>query len=169
MNPAGIPYLYMAMDEPTALAETVSGPPVTAVVARFKAARALKVIDLTRLPPLPSVFDASKRKELEGLLFLRSFVESICQPVSKDASEQVDYVPSQVVSEYFAQVFRASERGDTVAGVVYPSAVRPRGRNVVLFPTERGHRRTFATAVYESATTKMLSTWADLSRALKAR
>lgn len=168
MNPAGIPYLYLAMDAATALAETVSGPPVTVVVAKFETARAIKVIDLTRLPPIPSVFDASKRREREGLLFLRSFVQSICKPVSKDGSEHIDYVPSQVVSEYFAQVFRISARGGAVDGIVYPSAVRPGGKNLVLFPIQRGFARAFI-AEYVSATTMGLATWADLSRALKAR
>ncbi len=168
MNPAGIPYLYLALDEPTALAETVSVPPLTVVVAKFKAAKAIKVIDLTRLPPLPSVFDSSKRNEREGLLFLQAFVHSISKPVSKDGSEHIDYVPSQVVSEYFAQVFRTKPRGGAVDGIVYPSAVRPGGKNLVLFPTERGYAKTFV-AEYVSASTMSLATWSDLTSALRVR
>lgn len=166
MNPAGIPYLYVALDVATCLAETVSSPPVEAVIATFSATRELTVIDLTELPPLPSVFDEHCRGEREGLLFLHSFVEEISQPVTKDGSEHVDYVPSQVVSEYFAQVFEPSGQENGIDGLMYPSAVRPGGKNLVLFPTKRGWARTFDTATFLSADTRHLSHWPDVVQSL---
>lgn len=169
MNPAGIPYLYLAFDQATAVAETVASPPTTVVIARFKATQTLKVIDLTRLPPVPSIFDSSKRAILEGVQFLESFVKSIARPVSKDGSEHIEYVPSQVVSEYFAQVFSPSSREASVAGLIYPSAVRPRGKNLVVFPTERGYSRSFASVEFDSAAERKLRTWADLTAMLRTR
>jgi hypothetical protein len=37
------------------------------------------------------------------------------------------------VSEFFSQVFQ-SEAGDKLDAAIYPSAVMPGGRNVVIFP-----------------------------------
>jgi len=166
MNPAGIPYLYVALDEATALAETVSSPPIEAVIATFKSARELIVIDLTDLPPLPSIFDERRRMERETLLFLGSFVSEISQPVTKDGSEHVDYVPSQIVSEYFEQVFRSKELAGAIDGLLYPSAIRPGGKNLVLFPKERRWLRKFDSVSLVSTETRQLSNWPEVARAL---
>jgi RES domain-containing protein len=66
-------------------------------------------------------------------LFIEDFVGSISSPAKKDGREHIDYVPSQVVSEFFAKAFRRAS-GEAIHGMVYPSAVKPGGRNVVLFP-----------------------------------
>ena len=55
-------------------------------------------------------------------------------PVRKDGMEHVEYVPSQVVCEFFAQVFGRKDDGRPVDGIAYRSAVVPDGQNVVLFP-----------------------------------
>jgi hypothetical protein len=62
------------------------------------------------------------------------------RPVIRDAQEHIDYVPSQVVSEFFAQVLR-TEAGDRLDGVAYPSAVLPGGRNLVIFPAQDRERQ----------------------------
>jgi hypothetical protein len=112
-------------------------------IAEYETTRELRVLDLTVLPAEPSIFDADKRDQLEGLRFLRKFVDEICQPIEKDGREHIGYVPSQVVSEYFALVHRDGENAG-VDGVVYPSAVNRGGRNLVLFPTRRGPDRQFS-------------------------
>ena len=166
MNPAGIPYLYVALDKATALAETVSSPPIETVIATFRATRKLTVVDLTDLPPLPSVFDELRRGDREALMFLRSFALEISRPVTKDGSEHVDYVPSQVVSEYFAQVFQPSEGIAGIDGLLFPSAVRPGGKNLVLFPSNRGCQRTFDMVDFVSVETRQMNHWRDLVQAL---
>jgi hypothetical protein len=55
------------------------------------------------------------------------------------------YVPSQIVSGFFAQVFRTQE-GVTLDGVIYPRAVMPGGTNLVLFPI-RDYERKFSDLV----------------------
>jgi len=45
-------------------------------------------------------------------------------------------VPSQVVCEYLAQVFEPTP-GTRLGGLVYPSAVHPGGKNLVVFPDDR--------------------------------
>jgi hypothetical protein len=93
-------------------------------------------LNLTKLPDLPSIFDDNRRNEREGLIFLEHFIEEISKPVTKDGSEHIEYVPSQVVSEYFALVFQPA-KGKNLDGILYPSSVHSGGRNLVLFPSER--------------------------------
>src|SRR3546814_1254552 len=108
MNRAGMPYLYVAFDTKTALREIVESTAKTEAtfMATFELTEPLLVIDLTRLPPPPSVFDLENKDEREKLLFARGFVDAISKPVIKNGQEHVEYVPSQVVCEYLAQVFK---------------------------------------------------------------
>lgn len=144
MNPAGIPYLYMAFDMDTALREAgVSSQTVGDVfVASFEVVAPLMVIDLTRLPKPPSVFDVARKHEREGALFARGFVNAISRPVTKNGREHIEYVPSQVVCEYLAQVFRPEE-GVRLGGLVFPSSVHENGKNLVVFPSDRGPDQAF--------------------------
>jgi len=137
MNPSGIGYLYLAHERETALAEVLGRPPCQAGLGCFEVAFPLRVLDLGRLPEVPSVFDVDHRLEREVILFLEEFVAEVCRPVARDRQEHVDYVPSQVVSEYFAKVFR-TPKGEGVDGIAYPSTVRKGGMNVVLFPPPGG-------------------------------
>lgn len=166
MNPAGIPYLYVSLEKATALAETVSPPPVEVVAARFKSSETLTVIDLSDLPEPPSTFDQVRQQDREGHLFLHAFVREISKPVTKNGSEHVDYVPSQVVCEYFTQVFRPLNEADRVDALLYPSAVRPGGKNLVLFPSKRGWLRTFDTVSFVNADVRQLNDWSDIAKAL---
>jgi RES domain-containing protein len=169
MNPAGISYLYLAFDQQTAFAETLSSPPCSAAIARFEVLRDLKVLDLSNLPALPSIFDDEQRWERERLLFLRQFVEGISKPVRKDGREHVEYVPSQVVSEYFAHVFNYVER-PSLDGLIYPSAVRPGGQNLVLFPRKRTSiDEMFSQVEYKDAKFITFANWDELSARLSGK
>ncbi len=135
MNPAGFPYFYSAMDAATAIAE-IGTPPAgrTPVAAEFVINRSLRVVDFTQLPSEPSIFALDRKQEREQVLFLSGFVQSITQPVTKDGREHIDYVPSQVVCEYLAQVaFR--DNGEPLDAVIFPSSVRDEGTNFVIFPS----------------------------------
>ena len=132
MNPAGVPYLYLAVNEKTALAETRVAQGQEITVSQWSPVRDLQVIDLSHHLRCPSVF-SEKRPEYEMVQFLYAFRDEISKTVAHDGSEHVEYVPTQVVSEYFSQVFTYSV-GKKVDGLVYPSAVVNGGKNLVLFP-----------------------------------
>lgn len=166
MNPAGISYLYCAIDEATALGETVSGPPVEVAIGRFASTMPLTVLSLCDLPPFPSIFDEGARSTLEVLKFLEAFIAEISMPVKKDGSEHIDYLPSQVVSEWFAQVFQPSREVSRLDGILYPSAVVEGGRNLVLFPSERGVRRAFDMVEFRGALVESLENWKSVFRAI---
>ena len=142
MNPAGISYLYLAYDQVTSLTEIGHRESDQSAIGKFRVQRDLRVLNLTRLPQLPSIFDNERREEAEGLIFLASFIKEITKPVKKDGKEHVEYAPTQVVSEYFSVVFQSND-GSYLDGILYPSAVHPSGQNVVLFPTERCFERKF--------------------------
>ena len=136
MSPAGVSMLYASLDAVTAASETLdrrSKRLISVTTAELETLRDLRVLDLTNLPPVPSVFDASSyRDQRHGVAFIRSFTDDLTQPVQKDGREHVEYVPSQVVTEYFRFRFRG-EHEEPVNGILYPSAVRADGTNVVLF------------------------------------
>ena len=64
MNPAGIPYLYAALDKTTARREigVMKRTNKSVFTAIFALTRPLLVLDLTELPPLPSLFDIANKK-----------------------------------------------------------------------------------------------------------
>lgn len=133
MNPAGISYGYFALSKGTAILEIVPSPPEILSVGEFRLKSNLLAVDLTSLPNLPSIFDIDRKQDCHALMFLRSFVASITKPVIKEGREHVDYVPTQIVSEYIAQMLTIHE-GRHVDAILYPSAVNPGGTNIVLFP-----------------------------------
>lgn len=148
MNPAGISYLYLAFDEETAVAEVLGAAASEVAVAQFSTERELIILDLSTLPAKPSIFDLSRRDERESLIFLESFVNTISRSIAKDGLEHVSYVPSQVVCEYFALVFRDADN-KPLDGVKFRSSVISGGKNLVLFPTQRGFAPAFDQVIYE--------------------
>lgn len=132
MNPAGISYLYLAFDEKTALAETRTTPGEEATISQWATSRDLSVIDLTCSLSCPSIFE-DKRGGHELVQFLWRFVDEISKPISHDGYEHIEYLPTQVVSEYFSQAFQYA-KGKHVDGLIYSSAAQPDGKNLVIFP-----------------------------------
>jgi hypothetical protein len=132
MNPAGIPYYYGAADEQTALAEVRGLDGDVATVARWITVRDSFVLDLTRLPLLPSIFDAERAHLRSELKFVERFATDIAKPIRAHDNPEVDYVPTQVVAEFVRHCLRTAS-GDRVEGMLYPSAARPGPANVVFF------------------------------------
>lgn len=138
MNPAGISYLYLAEEPGTAVAEVVERPPCKIAVSQFSTLIDLTVLDITNIPdPDPK----SDRDKQDALHLLHHFREAILQPVEKGSQEHIDYVPSQIVCEFFAQAHELPSVVDAKAepwprlhGIRYPSVICPGGINVALFP-----------------------------------
>ena len=134
MSPAGIVMFYGAFDRDTAIAETFEpmseGAAKKAVfLAQWRCQRRLTVLDLTELPSPPSFF--VDRELRHGIRFLDLFEKDFVKPVEQDGMEHVEYVPTQIVTEYFRHRFR-TERGGSLDGIVYRSS-RNDGRACVFF------------------------------------
>lgn len=128
MSPAGIAMFYGANDLETAREEVVDAQSAargqTAVtVAAFLMTKAFKVIDLTQanIPPVPSIFDAERRPVAPAIQFLHRFAEELARPISKDGAEHIEYVPTEVVTEYLKYVFKDQD-DEPVRGVLYSSS-----------------------------------------------
>lgn len=103
-----------------------------ATIAEFRLLRPLKVLDLTKPNhiKLPSLFDEDKRNQRAPLLFLRRFAQDISQKSNQE--NNIDYVPTQIVTEYFKHVFRIKNM-EPIDGIVYCSAQNDGGKCIVLF------------------------------------
>ena len=116
MSPAGIVMFYAREHPLTALRETArkSG---SFAIGQFETRRAVRILDLTRLPPVPSLFDPSELAEPRApLIFLRQFTADVSKSVAHDERVHVDYVPTQVVTEYFRSVFKMPD-GSRLSGI----------------------------------------------------
>jgi RES domain-containing protein len=127
MNPPGIPMLYLASTVKTALKETKTAQ---AKVGLWRAARSLRVLDLRALPSVPGMFSDADRTLALTLSFLHDFAADIMKPVERDDRVHVDYLPSQVVTEFMRDY---PFEGGVVDGIAYRSTVHRRGWNIALF------------------------------------
>lgn len=130
MSPAGISMFYCAFDELTTLKETLNkdwkGSKYT--TANFALKEELTVIDLSKLPSVPSYFDRNKRRRYEDTFFLRHFVNDLTKPIERDEKVHIDYVPTQIVTEFFRYMGKGK-----IDGIIYPSSRNPGYTAMVLF------------------------------------
>jgi len=127
MNPPGIPMFYAAESQPLACAE---GRQSLLSIGRFATERPLRLLDLATLPAIPGFFSRATRRELQDLKFLHAFADLIAEPIVGDDRTHIDYIPTQVLTE-FLRDFHFSE--GPIDGVRYRSATGTPGANVVLF------------------------------------
>ncbi|MGW0665319.1 HEPN-associated N-terminal domain-containing protein [Streptodolium elevatio] len=122
MSPAGIPMFYGAFDEETAVLEVARGSQQRLAVGTFELSRNCTVVDFTRLPAIPSMFDPERGHQRRTLQFLHKFVAQMAKPV-RDGYDQIDYVPTQVVAEFLLKVFNP---GNPAEGLICTSSLTQR-------------------------------------------
>ncbi|MCF2527682.1 HEPN-associated N-terminal domain-containing protein [Yinghuangia soli] len=129
MNPAGIPMFYAADSADTAYQEAVGerGAGTEMTLGAFRVSRPARIVDFTDLPPVPSPFDPQQGHLRRCVAFLHDFVADLGQEVSPRYVE-IDYVPTQVVTEF---LLHAWDPGQRIDGLAYRS-VRTGGVCVVL-------------------------------------
>src|ERR1700722_337510 len=128
MSPAGISMFYGCDDVDTVVAEISSHRERHfAVIGAFETVRPLRIVNLAALPTIPSVFDLQGRKRYYELLFLWSFARDLSKPVILAAREHIDYVPTQVVTEFIRWLPAAA-----IDGILYRSAQNG-GTSCVIF------------------------------------
>ncbi|PNG40956.1 hypothetical protein A1354_12350 [Pseudomonas asplenii] len=131
MNAEGVPAFYGSFERNTCVAEL--RPPVggTVVSGKFKVTRSLRVLNFhylenAYLGPHPSYFDSTFRTNFARREILRALHQKITTPVLP--GQESNYLVTQVIAEYLAR--QHSQRFD---GVIFRSAQRKNGNNVVLF------------------------------------
>jgi hypothetical protein len=116
------------------LARTLGARPAKLVTSgTFMLTKDANLVDLSDIPPVPSIYDEKERRRLRSPLFFpRGFRETSVGELLRNGREHVEYVPTQVVTEYFRHIF-ATRDGARPDGIVYPSAQHEDGESLVLF------------------------------------
>lgn len=136
MSPAGIPMFYGCADQETAYAETVDEERLdgrSASCACFAAVESLNLLDLTSIPTADSFF-AVDRDTRHAIRFLKEFAADLAQPIVRDGRQHIDYVPTQVWTEYVRYELRTSD-GFPFHGIIYQSSKND-GVCYVIFATQ---------------------------------
>lgn len=102
MSPAGVSMFYGSDEFDTAIQETlepdrVKGKFLTGCT--FKNTKPLVILDLLDLPSY-NFFSTWLEHERESVAFLAAFQRDISEPVRKDGKQHIEYVPTQVFTEY---------------------------------------------------------------------
>ncbi len=130
-NPAGIPYLYVASTETTAISETRPHTGELVCIASFSLEGYLRVVDLRTPKETVSPFLLGEPEEIgrmrSDLPFLERLGEELTRPVLPHAAA-VDYTPSQFLCEFIKR--------QGYDGVLYKSSVSD-GINLALFEPSR--------------------------------
>jgi hypothetical protein len=134
MSPPGIVMFYASDNPGTALRETVSASG-TFVVAEFEVTKDVRMLDLTRIPPVPSLFEPvpemAEYNPRPVLIFLHMFTTDLAKPRARDDRVHIEYVPTQVVTEFFRTMFK--DHQGSIDGIRYASSRHLSNLSVVLF------------------------------------
>jgi hypothetical protein len=126
-NPAGIPYLYLASTQTTAISEIRPQTGEIACVADFRTRDNLKLVDLRNPRRMVSPFLLEDAADIErmrsDLPFLERLGDELTRPVLPQAAA-IDYTPSQYLCEFIKKC--------GYGGVIYRSSVGD-GINLALF------------------------------------
>jgi hypothetical protein len=135
MSPAGVSMFYGNFDESTAILESCpDGRKIdgTYVVGIFKVKKVLRILDLTDLPKYSFWMPGDR----EGIAFLHSFNNEITKSIIRDDRIQIEYVPSQVFTEYVRCLYKYNRKN--IDGIIYKSSVsKAKRENIVLFYNQR--------------------------------
>jgi len=134
MSPAGVSMFYGAFNPDLTKLETLqvedkSRPYYT--IAKFKVKGKLKLIDLSKIPYV-SPFDQDKWELFDKLQFLHKFLDDFSNPIMHDGQPHIEYVPTQVVTEFFRYAFSKTP-DEKINGIIYPSSKNRKQNACVLF------------------------------------
>jgi hypothetical protein len=126
-NPAGIPFLYLATEQDTALAEVRPWLGSEISLAKLKVIKDLSLINIsTNQETNKSLHLDEPIPEIREQIVWSKIDNAFSKPISSQ-DNSTDYVPTQIISELF------KNHGDD--GIVYKSKLG-KGLNVVLFDIE---------------------------------
>lgn len=134
MSPAGIPMFYGTADLATALAE-VAETKGRFAVGTFETLKDVMILDVRKAPDVPSLFDEARANERSVATFMQSFIDDFRAPIDRERRGHVDYLPTQVVTEYFRDAV-ADADGNPILGILYSSTKNDEDA-IVLFAEDR--------------------------------
>lgn len=130
MSAEGISIFYGANNIKTALSEIFDYNYKYATVVQFTNINTMHLLDLSNINSIeyPSIYDHRNRFKRKYIDFFKNFSESIARPI--DNSPAIEYVPTQILTEYFRHVF---QYGCFVDGIIYSSSKNHNGKCYALF------------------------------------
>ncbi|MBK8348678.1 MAG: RES domain-containing protein [Saprospiraceae bacterium] len=88
-------------------------------------------MDLTKFPGYSSIFNPKKYERRYKLNFIYELRADLMKEINRDGKEHLDYIPTQVVTEYLKFDFNR-RRKNKVEGILYNSS-KDNKRCLVLF------------------------------------
>ena len=123
-NPKGIPYLYLATDEETAMSEVRPWLGEYISVGQFEVSKALSLIDCSMHENKCTTFYLEEPDEHERELAVWAHIDKAFSKPIVPSDDLADYVPTQIISELF--------KSNGFDGMAYKSSLS-NGLNIVLF------------------------------------
>lgn len=122
MSPKGIGAFYGASTLDGAVAEVAGYADPTAMlsVGQFELVVPIGVVDLREATRVPSLFDSELRELRAPIAFLKAFIEDISKPSQPTDRQDLDYIPTQVITEYLR--YELPARLGPIEGVVWRSS-----------------------------------------------
>lgn len=125
MSPSGISMFYGAVDFDTAAKEVIGAgvkekSHITAV--QFESLRDFNILDLASSLNAVSYFAPEGLKWKHYSIFLKEFVKSVSRPIEPDREKHIEYVPTQILTEFVRYEVKAID-GSPVDGIAYPSSL----------------------------------------------
>jgi hypothetical protein len=119
-------------------------------VGRFELIDAIRVVDLREVDPVPSLFDSERRNLRASIAFLHCFVQDISTPAEPTDIQNLDYVPTQIITEY--PRYELPAHFGRIEGVIWRSSKDRTVDACALFIANEE----FAAAESEAAETRMV-------------
>ncbi|MBL4815104.1 MAG: RES family NAD+ phosphorylase [Shewanella sp.] len=128
INPEGIPHLYGASNFQSAVSEVRPWVGAHISVARFRALKKLKLVDLTKRPNMS--FNSRDHKEQEIITGLQlvintNFINQLFFAAPAHEHDNLSYITSQFIAERFKSL--------GADGILYPSVLSDEGLNICIF------------------------------------
>ena len=137
MSPPGIVMFYLSEDPDTALTE-IAKEQGNFLIAEFELLREASILDLARIPRVPSIFEETSdtlEYDLRSLTkFLTYFAKDLSKPIDRNDRLHIEYIPTQVITEYFRTW--KSRGSAAIDGIRYRSARHSGKCSLVLFATQ---------------------------------
>ena len=135
MSPVGIPLFYGCSNPETTIKEiALDNKDCECVIGKWIAKNDLLFLDLSKSLPWVSDFDSDNLNAQLPINFLRGFLSDVNKTIPNEDKE-IDYIPTQVLSEYFRCVFKTREQ-QSLSGIIYPSQ-KGHGLNYAFFFPQR--------------------------------
>jgi hypothetical protein len=141
MSPAGIPMFYGSFDIETCIAE-LGNTKGDYSIAKWETQKILNILDFTKhfkysiqhhqyfYEDFPSIFDKDRRDFIFDYRFILRLASDISAKVEKDGTENIDYVPTQVIAEYIRKIVLIENKH--IDGICFYSSQNG-GKNITLF------------------------------------